>query len=310
MFKFRRLICVVIASLLFGSAAAIGCVPKQDPNSGGGLNANSNDIENSINNKYHKYGEYKDMVISLKISDKTEKLDINTLSKWINVKGSEKKYTYTINNEAVSDYAVKLGEKYSNFVEMMNFHTTGGEDIQLQNISTGWIMDTDYAGQTLTRILEGKKSVSIDLTDNSEESNKWWIRRAGKYDYEKIRGTTYAEVSIDRQYLWVYKDNKLLFGSDVITGNPNTGNDTPTGAFVVSEKLRDTFLYGIGYNRKVSYWIAFNYDIGFHDAVWQDKGFGGDVYLENGSLGCVNLPLKIAKQVYDCSYEGMPVYVY
>lgn len=310
MFRFRRLICVAIASLIFASAAAIGCVPNQNPNSGGDSNSKSNHTENSTKDKYHKYGEYKDMVISLKISDKTEKLDINTLSKWINVNGSEKKYTYTIDNEAVSDYAVKLGEKYSNFVEMMNFHTTGGEDIQLQNISTGWIMDTDYAGQSLTRILEDKKSVSIDLTDNSEESNKWWIRRAGKYDYEKIRGTTYAEVSIDRQYLWVYKDNKLVFGSDVITGNPNTGNNTPTGAFAVSEKLRDTFLYGIGYNRKVSYWIAFNYDIGFHDAVWQDEGFGGDVYLENGSLGCVNLPLKAAKQVYDCSYEGMPVYVY
>lgn len=38
--------------------------------------------------------------------------------------------------------------------------------------------------------------------------------------------------------------------------------------------------------------ISFNPDAeGFHDACWRSQ-FGGDIYLTNGSHGCVNMRLE------------------
>ena len=109
--------------------------------------------------------------------------------------------------------------------------------------------------------------------------------------------------------MWFYKNGEVVLESPVVTGNPNTGNDTPKGAFVIQKKASPTELYGDGWSQPVSYWMAFNYDVGFHDAVWQDY-FGGDHYLETGSHGCVNLPLSVAEELYNNCYVYMPVYVY
>ena len=56
--------------------------------------------------------------------------------------------------------------------------------------------------------------------------------------------------------------------------------------------------------------MAFDYTgQGIHDAIWQPT-FGGDAYLTNGSLGCINTPLDIMAQVYEYAYNGMPVIVF
>jgi len=68
-------------------------------------------------------------------------------------------------------------------------------------------------------------------------------------------------------------------------------------------------LVGQDYESKVSYWVPFYDDVGFHDASWRNK-FGGTIYLKNGSHGCVNLPVENAKTLYDLTYVGMPVFVY
>jgi lipoprotein-anchoring transpeptidase ErfK/SrfK len=48
---------------------------------------------------------------------------------------------------------------------------------------------------------------------------------------------------------------------------------------------------------------------GFHDAYWRSK-FGGEIYLKDGSHGCVNMPPAKAKELYELAYAGMPVVVY
>ena len=105
------------------------------------------------------------------------------------------------------------------------------------------------------------------------------------------------------------KNGKIIMESDVVTGGPSTGNDTPKGAFRVYNKKEGATLYGPGYWTTVSYWVGIYEDIGFHDATWRDE-FGADVYLEDGSHGCVNLPIKSARKIYDEAYIDMPVFIY
>ena len=58
-----------------------------------------------------------------------------------------------------------------------------------------------------------------------------------------------------------------------------------------------------------SYWMPFNGGIGMHDASWRGS-FGGSIYKTNGSHGCINLPVKAAKTIYENISAGMPVLCY
>ena len=55
--------------------------------------------------------------------------------------------------------------------------------------------------------------------------------------------------------------------------------------------------------------MPFNGGIGLHDATWRSK-FGGDIYVTNGSHGCINLPKDKAEKIYDIIDKNMPIIVY
>lgn len=55
--------------------------------------------------------------------------------------------------------------------------------------------------------------------------------------------------------------------------------------------------------------MPFNGNVGMHDASWRSS-FGADIYLRNGSHGCVNLPSKKAEVIYGYVEQGEPVIVY
>ena len=55
--------------------------------------------------------------------------------------------------------------------------------------------------------------------------------------------------------------------------------------------------------------MPFNGGIGLHDANWRSK-FGGTIYQNSGSHGCVNLPPDKAAALYDLVYTGIPVICY
>ena len=64
---------------------------------------------------------------------------------------------------------------------------------------------------------------------------------------------------------------------------------TPTGTFGITYKERDATLTGQNYSSDVKYWMPFYGNVGLHDASWRSS-FGSDIYVTNGSHGCINLP--------------------
>ena len=246
------------------------------------------------------------MKVTLIFGDNEEYLDGKKL---VSLLKKNSKGVYVVSDKKVREYVTKISEKYSTFKDCYTFTTSYGEKVDLLNHGYGWIFDNDYAVEQLTNIINEQESGEYDLTSDNEESKKWWLRRIGPYSIEPDLGNTYAEVSIDKQCMWMYKDGKLVLSSDVVTGNPNYGNDTPKGLYRVYTMSENAELYGPGYETTVAYWMAFNDDIGFHDANWQDE-FGGDRYFTNGSHGCVNLPLSTAEKLYGVISVDTPVYVY
>jgi len=118
-----------------------------------------------------------------------------------------------------------------------------------------------------------------------------------------------VEINITRQYLWYYKGGKLIAQGHIVSGNPNRGNATSLGVYMLNYKETDTTIRGPGYEADVTYWMPFNGNIGIHDADWR-YSFGGNIYKRNGTHGCVNVPLYLAKRIYENIEEGTPVICY
>ena len=55
--------------------------------------------------------------------------------------------------------------------------------------------------------------------------------------------------------------------------------------------------------------MPFNGGIGLHDATWRGS-FGGEIYRNSGSHGCINMPYEKAKELYEKVDAGTVVHVY
>ena len=122
-------------------------------------------------------------------------------------------------------------------------------------------------------------------------------------------GTSYVEVDLDAQHLYVYKDSDLVEESDFVSGSLMKGNGTPVGTYGITYKERDATLVGENYSSSVSYWMPFNGNVGMHDASWRNE-FGGHIYYMSGSHGCINLPKSKAEKIYSIVEKGEPVVVF
>ena len=250
------------------------------------------------------------MEITLGFGDKKETADVERIADWVSVKRQNNgSYTLELSDEKIESYVETLAETYNTFSSPKQFKTTSGQEIEITNSYYGWMLDNEYAVDQLKKIVEAKKSFDINLTDRSEESDKRWIRVAASYDPKTYYGGDYAEVSIDAQHMWFYLDGKIVFESDVVTGQPDGYHDTPRGAFRLIYMDQNATLRGPGYATQVAYWMVFADDVGFHDATWQPY-FGGQLYTWNGSHGCVNMPLDKAGELFNLIYPGVAVFVY
>ena len=129
-------------------------------------------------------------------------------------------------------------------------------------------------------------------------------------------GDSYVEIDLTRQKVWVYVKGNLELETDCVTGCLEKGHETPTGIFSLTYKEKDRILRGkkmpdgrYEYESHVDYWMPFNGGIGLHDATWR-KTFGGDIYVKNGSHGCINLPYEAAEELYGIINYDMPIIVY
>ena len=122
-------------------------------------------------------------------------------------------------------------------------------------------------------------------------------------------GDSYVEADLTNQHLYLYQDGEVVLETDFVSGRINNNSRTPEGIFGITYKTRNAVLRGEGYATPVNYWMPFYGNYGMHDATWRGA-FGGDIYLTNGSHGCINLPLNMAEQIYGYVFKGFPVICY
>ena len=227
--------------------------------------------------------------------DKKEVLDGDTIKDWLSVKGT----AVSLNENAVKSYVRTLAQRYDTFGKKRSFHTTGGQDITVQGGNYGWWMDRPATIKAVTDAIKSKK--------RGEMSPVYFATAAtyGENDY----GNSYVEINLDAQHVYVYREGKMISDTDCVSGKAIAGHGTPNGTYAITYKERDATLVGENYSSPVDFWMPFNGNIGLHDASWRSK-FGGDLYINGGSHGCVNLPPKKAKQIFSAVQKGEAVIVY
>ena len=118
----------------------------------------------------------------------------------------------------------------------------------------------------------------------------------------------YIEVDLSMQKVKVVENNEIILCADVVTGKP--GTETDIGYTEVLSKTYNRPLIGPGYRLDVKYFIHFNNsEEGFHDNH-NRYAFGKDIYLTNGSHGCVNMALEDVKIMDEHTKVGTKVLVH
>ncbi len=236
------------------------------------------------------------MRITYRFGDQTETLDGEEISKWLIISNDG---SLSVNETMAKDYVASLAGKYDTFGKKRSFTTHSGDRITITGGDYGYWMD---------RVSTRQELISQILSGESAELTPVYYGEAVSYGEDDI-GSSYVEVNIGAQHLWVYKNGEVVNETDFVSGGLFKGNGTPEGAYAITYKERDATLVGEGYESSVKYWMPFNGNIGLHDAPWRDA-FGGHIYYMNGSHGCVNLPSEKAAQIYDQVEKGEPVIVY
>ncbi|MDE5802729.1 MAG: L,D-transpeptidase/peptidoglycan binding protein [Lachnospiraceae bacterium] len=224
-----------------------------------------------------------------------EILDGELIHQWMVLDGEE----ITLDEEQVAAYVAQMAKEYDTYGKKRKFVTTSGLTLTLPSGAYGWKTNRSAETEALIELILAGAVTEREPIYTSEG----WVK--GEDDI----GDSYVEINLTDQHLYLYIDGEMVLETDFVSGNAANGNSTPAGVFGLTYKTRNAVLRGPDYETPVSYWMPFNGNIGMHDATWR-RSFGGDIYLTNGSHGCINLPLKMAKTIYEYMSTGFPVICY
>ncbi|HZJ57864.1 MAG TPA: L,D-transpeptidase family protein [Clostridia bacterium] len=226
----------------------------------------------------------------------TEILDGTLISEWLSVSEDD---NVILDETGVKEYVDYIGKTYNSFGRTRTFKTSYGTTIKVKGGDYGW---------WLNRPLEVSELIELLLAGEKAKKEPAYFQTAQQYGPDDV-GDTYVEVNLKAQHLFFYKNGKLIVETDFVSGNLAKGYGTPPGTYPVQYKERNATLKGEDYTTPVDYWMPFNRGIGFHDATWRNK-FGGDIYKTKGSHGCINMPPKAAKKMFEHIKRGVAVIVY
>jgi len=203
-----------------------------------------------------------------------------------------------INEDALAELVAQINDQYGFKDIIGTFKTTHGYLVDLPVKYRAQNMDLEsFTNDIRTSLLEGNTGYRpVPYLSNLEIP-------------EIPYNGTYVEVNLSAQHLWYYKDGECMVDTDIVTGCPNRGMETPNGVYSVLTRRNGAILKGADYETWVRYWMPFYKGYGLHDAYWRDV-FGGNEYLYNGSHGCVNIPPEIAGQIFQNIKVGTAVIVY
>lgn len=236
-------------------------------------------------------------------------LDGSTLITWLS-KQDDGSYTKdeSVFKEKLTVFVKELASQYNSIGATRTFTGKDGQSHTVSGGTYGFRVSTDSEVSALLKMINENKS------ENNRTPEHTGQLPSGE---NGGLGTTYLEINITKQHLWLVKDGAVALESDFVSGKESDPSRlTPNGTYYIYNKERNRVLRGTKqpngkyeYESPVSYWMPFNKGIGLHDASWRST-FGGNIYINSGSHGCINLPTGFAGSLYSQIYVNLPVVVY
>lgn len=301
---------VTTLSILFGTSTLAGALGFTHDEIRKNVDANF-----KLNGSEHvviDYGyTYKDEGYTVNIGNKTPKVEIQnnidldkigdyTITYTLNYKTYKKTLTRYISIVDKEVPVLEIDSKDDIYLELnKNFELP--KYTAIDNYDKD-ITNNVIVNNTVNNTKVGDYKVTYTISDSS--SNK--AEKAINVHVKKKKDLYYIVVSIKKQKLTYYANGEVALETPVTTGRQNK---TPKGNFKILNKVRNATLKGAGYSSFVKYWMAFKGNgYGIHDASWRHN-FGNMNYYNNGSHGCINVPLKAVKKLFEMVEVGTPVYV-
>ena len=236
-------------------------------------------------------------------NNQTEVLEGLTIATWVN--GSQG-LTVSVDAAKVAAYVQGLRNKYDTPAGTQTWQSADGTAKSIKT-NYGWHIDQAKETEALIANIQSLQSVTREPV---------YASRAAQTEMPQW-GKTFVEIYLSSQHVYFYQDGNCVWDSKCVTGTAtDPDRATPTGVFALKYKQRDRVLRGRinpqtgkpSYESPVAYWMPFNGNIGLHDANWRSS-FGGNIYLKSGSHGCINLPPKNAKTLYELITPGTVIVV-
>ncbi len=250
-----------------------------------------------LNANVKELNELTQAYIIYNFGDREEIISPTVMQDWVKLTMDG---NYVIDEMAVADYVSDLADAYDTYGKTRQFETAYGTTVTVENVNYGWeIEQNDTLIQLLSAVQEGYHG----------ELDPVYTHTAMSRDTNDLGGT-YVEICISEQEMFCYEDGECIVDTPIVTGNPNNDNGTPSnGVWQIYSKQRSVTLVGEDYNAPVDYWLPFNGNVGIHD-LKSRSSFGGDIYLYNGSHGCINTPYDAVVTIFDTVSVGTAVVVY
>ena len=202
-----------------------------------------------------------------------------------------------VDKEKIEKYVDELKNKYDTANKKRVFTTVSGSNLELSG---------PY-GYTINKNKEIEELTKNVLDENNTERELIYSKK-GNFDGTEF-GNKYVEVDLGNQIVYLVENGEVTYQSKCVSGNLRKGRRTPEGIYSITYKQKNAVLKGQDYASPVKFWMPFNKGIGLHDASWRHK-FGGAIYKNNGSHGCINLPIDSAKVFFENVETGTPVICY
>lgn len=239
---------------------------------------------------------YKNAEIHYEIDGADENITSTDILKMLHI---EDDGTVTLDTSSVQNFVQHLASTYNTYGDVRKFKTTKGDTVKIGGGDYGWVINKSKEYDQILEDLKGGVPVSREPV---------YEQRAIKSGLDDI-GDTYIEIDYTAQHLWYYKEGELILDTDIVSGCLRTQNGSVDGIYKIVYKQKDATLVGEGYASAVKYFMPFAYNIGIHDANWRSS-FGDEIYKTSGSHGCINVPPKMAKKIYEQVENGTPVVAY
>ncbi len=207
----------------------------------------------------------------------------------------------TVSADRIREWVEQLAGQYDTVDTTRDFQTTEGRVVQVAYKTYGTQLDVETEVKFLMEELLCEREEP--LTHKPAYLKEGFCR--GLDDI----GDTYIEVDMGQQRMYYYQDGECLISVDVVTGNARRRWNTPEGINYVYAKQKNRILRGQGYASPVKYWMPVVGNVGIHDADWR-RDFGGEIYLTNGSHGCINTPPEVMGELYELVEKGTPVVMF